>query len=144
MIRSVIILILLVASLTASFAYWMVKPAPIGISDTEQQSWPPLQLPTIPDAQALANKLHHLDPWQETSQETSERTTHSGESINLSLVGIVQQAKQRYILVTDKDDKVQMYPLASTLPNGGKLTAIYEDAIEVEQRGKTFVIRLYE
>ena len=140
-----IISIILLSILSGLLAIWQIKIPKVSSTVTEdaQNAWTLPTLPQIDNAQTILNQLRKLNPWGITEEATSNRSTARKTAIDWKLVGIVQQGRQRYILLADKNNKVTQYHFESQLPDGTRLLTIHDDFIEILRAGQTEVIHLY-
>lgn len=140
-----ITLLISLSILTGFLAIWQIKIPEVNFTATEdaQNAWTLPTLPQIENAQTTLNQLRKLNPWGITEEATSNQSTSRKTAIDWKLVGIVQQGRQRYILLSDKNNKVTQYHFESRLPDGTRLLTIHDDFIEILRAGQMEVIHLY-
>jgi hypothetical protein len=139
-----IILMISLGILTGLLAIWQIQiPEKSFIATEDAQNWTLPTLPQVDNAQTVLNQLRKLNPWGITEEATSNRSTARKTTTDWKLVGIVQQGRQRYILLADKNDKISQYHFESQLPDGTRLLTIHDDFIEILRAGQTEVIHLY-
>jgi len=112
--------------------------------DSETEHWQ-LKSPAKPaDSQASYDQLRTKKPWGEGNENAPSEQLEQLEEVveavagdrHWHFLGILTQAEQRYMLVRDKDNKVQRYQLNDTLPDGVVVQKIEAGQVELVLKNK--------
>lgn len=119
------------------------------------------QLPkktNVPDFDSLYEAIQTKKAWGEEDKGAVKKTTETDktEDVQLNkkawdkrdwqLLGLLQQARSRYILIMNKDHKIERYQIGDTLANGQTILHIDASTVTLKapDNNDTEEVRLYQ
>ena len=120
---------------------------------SETHAWKLNKAPAQINAKKIHSQLQKTAVWgkqekaaekaPEPEKKNKEVQTKAGKR-DWQLLGLLQQAEQYYVLLADKDKKVQRYQLGDNLADGGRIISIDANHVGLQLAdGNTETIFLY-